>query len=310
MDLVDIPTRAMSTTKSIKEIRKELQVRLGFTGDDVDGNIGKASCGRINERLDELDRFKGVLVVAEPLPPKAVLVEEGVGADTFPGLATNWTPPPERGSMTISRVGFDQIVYFEIGGASYYTKRLQAPTWPGWSSGVTIGIGYDLGYNTDEQIRKDWTGVIPDWMVDKLVGVNQYRGEGAKGPAATLKAAGVRITLEQAQQVYAKSTLPRFARMTKAAYPGIEKLPPDAQAAILSLVFNRGAGMDNTDKRSEMRALRPAVASRDLVTMSNLLLRMQRHWSKTSGLFTRRAKEAQMVRESDRLYRKDELIVV
>jgi GH24 family phage-related lysozyme (muramidase) len=339
----DIPVRIM---KSTQELREDLQRRLGFTGRAVDGDIGRNTIGRINDKLDQLDRLKqsrndpealsqvvgsvsrlrdfldtfldNTVVRLEPETPPAPPVDDDTpepepaelnSADLFPGLGTDWTPPANR-HMTITQVGFDQIVYFEIGGESYYNKRLQVPTWPGWSSGVTVGIGYDLGYNTDAQIREDWTGVIPDWMVDKFVTVNQYKGSSAKAPAYQLRKEGVKVTLEQAKEVYVKSTLPRFAKITRNAYPGIEKLPPDAQAAILSLVFNRGASMSNTDKRSEMRALRPAVARADLQTMAQLVLRMQRHWSRTSGLFKRRAKESSLIANSDRKYRRDELIVV
>jgi hypothetical protein len=60
-------------------------------------------------------------------------------------------------SLTVSRKGLQQIVQHEISSASYYRKFLSHPTWPGGSSGITIGIGYDLGYNSGRQIRPGFT---------------------------------------------------------------------------------------------------------------------------------------------------------
>jgi hypothetical protein len=33
---------------------------------------------------------------------------------------------------------------------------LQPPTWPEGQSGITIGIGYDIGYNSVEVFNQDW----------------------------------------------------------------------------------------------------------------------------------------------------------
>jgi hypothetical protein len=60
-------------------------------------------------------------------------------------------------SLTVSRKGLQQIVQHEISSAFYYRKFLSHPTWSGGSSGITIGIGYDLGYNSGRQIRPGFT---------------------------------------------------------------------------------------------------------------------------------------------------------
>lgn len=45
------------------------------------------------------------------------------------------------------------VIGFEVTGQAYYEKHEARPTWPQGASGVTIGIGYDLGYNTPENVR-------------------------------------------------------------------------------------------------------------------------------------------------------------
>jgi hypothetical protein len=54
----------------------------------------------------------------------------------------------------ISPAAFALIVKFESGDRPYYEKFLKRPSWPGGASGVTIGFGYDLGY--EKTFREDW----------------------------------------------------------------------------------------------------------------------------------------------------------
>jgi hypothetical protein len=49
---------------------------------------------------------------------------------------------------TVSQKAIDLIVFYEVNDEPTYTRRYTAPTWPGGASGVTIGIGYDIGYVT------------------------------------------------------------------------------------------------------------------------------------------------------------------
>ncbi|MFS6835636.1 hypothetical protein, partial [Staphylococcus aureus] len=62
--------------------------------------------------------------------------------------------PPEP---TLSSAGLALIYEFEVGGGEkYYDRYLTHPEWPGAASGVTVGVGYDLGYNSASVITKDW----------------------------------------------------------------------------------------------------------------------------------------------------------
>ena len=134
---------------------------------------------------------------------------------------------------------------------------MRIPTWPGGESGVTIGIGYDLGFTSKQQIEADW-----DPFLEKPERAALAAVQGAKGAVAGQLARGlrhIRIPLAAAEPVFYASTLPRFARITRDAFPGVEKLPLDAQGALLSLVFNRGASCAG-ERRREMRAIRDELA--------------------------------------------------
>jgi hypothetical protein len=62
------------------------------------------------------------------------------------------------------------------------------------------------------------------------------------------------------------------------AFPGINELSPDAQGALVSLVFNRGTSMEG-DRRREMRAIQAAVANGDLQEIADQLRSMKRLWA-------------------------------
>ncbi len=79
-------------------------------------------------------------------------------------------------------------------------------------------------------------------------------------------------------------------------FPGIAELPPDAQGALVSLVFNRGTSMEG-DRRAEMRAIRDAVPSSDLQEIADQLRSMKRLWINKGldGLLRRREEEAKLI---------------
>ena len=129
-------------------------------------------------------------------------------------------------SLTLSRKGLQQIVHHEISSASYYRKFLSHPTWPGGGSGITIGIGYDLGYNSGRQTRKDWSRNLSEIDLERLVSVCGLRGDGARQVLKNVQS--IPIPLEAAQRVFYESTLSRYAADTARVYKGVEDLHPNA----------------------------------------------------------------------------------
>jgi len=212
-------------------------------------------------------------------------------------------------SLIISKTGIEQLVRHEVVSESYYNRRLKHPIWPGGSSGVTIGIGYDLGYNTAAQIQRDWGNKIADADIVKLKKASGLKTDKAKKELRHLKS--INITFENAKTVFSQNTLPRYAAATRKTYPGIEKLFPDAQAALLSLVYNRGTSMSGS-KRKEMAAIKPLVLQQDYTGIAQEIKNMKRLWAdkNLAGLLKRRDDEADLVSHANRDYNESNLIRV
>lgn len=258
-----------TTTERLKAIQRRLGV-------EDDGILGPVTLSRIESILDE------VLGPAETEPEH---------------------------NLVVSRRGLEQIVQFEISSEDYYRRRLSRPIWPKGESGITIGIGYDLGYNPKAQIRNDWKGRISDENLDKLVEVAGLKGESAHDALPSVQ--HIKVSLEAAKEVFYTSALPKYAKLTRNAYPGVEDLPADAQAMLLSLIFNSGTRMSES-RRREMKAIQPLVIAKDLNGIAEQLLSMKRIWDKSvlPGLHVRRDKEAQMIADARVDYDPSELFMV
>jgi GH24 family phage-related lysozyme (muramidase) len=170
----------------------------------------------------------------------------------------------------------------------------QPSKWPEGSSGITIGIGYDLGFVTEDQFEEDWSPFLSSDEIDRLKGVIGLSGDKAAQRASEF--GDIKIKRPDAEQVFKERTLPLYSQRTEAAFPGADKLPTAAQGALVSLVFNRGAGM-NGDSRREMRAVRDAVANGDLQEIADQIRAMKRLWEgkNLGGLLKRRDAEADLV---------------
>lgn len=198
----------------------------------------------------------------------------------------------------ISKKATDLIIQHEVGGRSYYDKKLQTPIWAGGESGVTIGMGYDLGFNTEKQFMLDWSGVINLNFINALRPTIGIKGIQAK---AMLKGEilNVRIPYNTAYEVFVKSSLPRYYAMTKKIYPNMDLLNEDTKGALVSVVYNRGNKLEG-DSRAEMRAIVDLIATQDYEGIAEQIEKSKRLWEGKGldGLVTRRESEADLVRES------------
>lgn len=198
---------------------------------------------------------------------------------------------------TISQGAIDLIVYSEVSSAAYYTRRLQHPAWPGGSSGVTIGVGYDLGQQTKDAVKAAWGGLVEAAVLERLQHACGIHGEEAK--ALTAEMQDVIITWEQAYAVFTGSTLPTYIAMTERALPNTGLLSPDSLGALVSLVYNRGAGgfSSSSDRYREMRAIKQDMADKAFAKIPAEFRAMKRLWAgnpATTGLVTRRENEAKL----------------
>ncbi len=212
-------------------------------------------------------------------------------------------------SLLISSTGMAQLVRHEVVSKAYYNRFLKHPIWPGGASGVTIGIGYDLGYNRASQIQRDWSGKMSDADLEKLKKVSGLKADKAKKQLVRLKS--INISFENASRIFSESTLPRYAAATRKLYPGVEKLHADAQSALLSLVYNRGSSISGS-RRKEMAAIKPLVLQQDYAGIAQQIQSMKRLWQGKglAGLLKRRDDEADLILSSNRGYAQSELIRV
>ena len=170
----------------------------------------------------------------------------------------------------------------------------QPSQWPGGASGITIGVGYDLGFATAQQFEEDWSPYLTSDEINRLKDVIGVSGDAARQRAGEFR--DIKIKRADAEQVFKERTLPLYSKQTQNAFPGVDQLPPKAQGALVSLVFNRGPGMDG-DSRREMRAVKDAVAEGDLHEIANQIRAMKRLWvgKGLDGLLRRRDAEADLV---------------
>lgn len=200
-------------------------------------------------------------------------------------------------SIPISQKSIDLIIKYEVSSKSYYEKYLAKPTVPAWQttqSGVTIGIGADLGYLSHSQIESAFKGVVSDSELSAMKSVSGMKGKNAYYNGLPKVKNVVYITYAEAETVFKRYTLPSFSRQTSTAF-NLKKdtLHPHSNGSLISLVYNRGASMSG-DSRREMRMIRDNIASGKVANVPANIRSMKRLWSysKLKGLHLRRDEEA------------------
>lgn len=196
---------------------------------------------------------------------------------------------------TISQAAIDLIVDAEVTGESAYNRLYRAPTWPQGQSGVTIGIGYDVGYVTATELHDDWDGKISDLMVAAL----ESRALGIQGPLAGHRARELRsivdVPWDAAMAVFQNHDIPKWIARVNVALQNINLLSPDSLGAIVSLAYNRGTSFSMVgDRYREMRAIKADMTAKNFADIPAQFRSMKRLWAGTSvaGLVTRREAEA------------------
>jgi GH24 family phage-related lysozyme (muramidase) len=204
----------------------------------------------------------------------------------------------------LSKKSLDLILEFEVGGGeNYYNKFLKNPTWPGEQSGVTIGVGYDLGYVNKSEFSEDWKD-LPKEIFDRLYKVVGIKGIAAKNLVRGLK--DITIPWDISLKVFNNKTVAKFWNLTKETFPNFDNLPEDAKGGLVSLVFNRGNGLEG-DRRREMKLIRDGMQlvstfdQKALTFIANQIRNMKRIWiggSIEKGMSRRRDAEAKIIEES------------
>ena len=99
----------------------------------------------------------------------------------------------------------------------------QPSKWPGGDSGITLGIGYDLGYVTVDQFESDWALYLTADQLKRLRGAVGKRRIAAKNRAVQLQ--DIKIKRKEAETVFIERNLPLYALKTEMTFPGIAELP-------------------------------------------------------------------------------------
>lgn len=217
----------------------------------------------------------------------AGLKEDGWAGKETRNKLTTWTGITfdEIPDSDFSKRALDLILEFE--GFD------QPSRWPGGASGITIGVGYDLGYVTRDEFSRDWS---PHLTTDAILRLSEVVGK--KGESAHLRAGAftdIHIPKEAAIQVFMERTLPKFIDQTAKAFEGSTSLPKDAFGALVSLVFNRGTAMQGST-RIEMRQIRDSIKAGNPSQVPNAIRQMKRLWvgRNLDGLLRRRDAEADL----------------
>ena len=246
--------------------KKAIQKSFGFKGKEIDGLIGPITLSRIEQYL------------------------------------SNYMPPiPKGANMIVSKKSLDLIVNSEISSKSAYNTKYKFPILPGEDSGITIGIGYDLGQVSTSKFVEDWEGILKTSVINKLVKtVGKTKSAAKEVFTAEIKA--IEISWDDALEVFYTKSMPKYAKDTIGIYPGVQLLPPDAQGALVSLVYNRGTSFTkpSEERRKEMKNIAKHVANKDLEKIADEIVSMKRLWdiNTSRGLHIRRDNEAALVRNA------------
>jgi hypothetical protein len=190
--------------------------------------------------------------------------------------------------MNLTTKGIQAIINWETGGESYYDPQ---PEWPGESSGVTIGIGWDLGMTPFAETTRAWSPHLSASTLAALVGVSGRHGEAAKVVLPYVR--HLTIPWAAALSVFEDVTLPTFYVRTLRIYPQAADLPGDCAAALVSLVFNRGTALSG-ERRREMCNIQALLRTGNLKEIPKQFREMERLWPNSKGLKRRRNEEGDL----------------
>ena len=188
----------------------------------------------------------------------------------------------------LSTKGIQAIIKWETGGESYYDKN---PEWPGEQSGVTIGVGWDLGHTSATETSRAWAPHLNAATLALLVSVSGRKGEAAKDALPHVR--HLVIPWMSALAVFENVTIPVWYMKTLRIYPQVVDLPGDCAAALVSLCFNRGTSLSG-DRRREMSNIQALLRTGNLKEIPKQFREMKRLWPKTEGLRRRRDEEAEL----------------
>jgi len=195
--------------------------------------------------------------------------------------------------MQLSKEGVEFIVKEETGGREYYEKVYKSTfVWPGGRSGATAMVGIDVGYYTISEVDAIFKSITTPEQLKRIHAARKKTGVEGREACKTLK--DIKFSWETAIEKFEEFILPKFTKLTMRVFPGVEDLCDGAQAALVSIVFNRGTSLEGST-RKEMLQISKLVPDANYLEIAEQIKSMKRLWEPTSGLIGRREREAALV---------------
>ncbi len=200
--------------------------------------------------------------------------------------------PIDPSDMPISQKAFDMLIRFEVTGQKAYERKYIHPIWPRGQSGVTIGIGYDVGHQSVAQLTSDCTGILDNAAIGTLARACGVTGSPASALASSM--GGVEVSWEKALDLFRQKGIPRWVGLVKKQLANTELLSKDSLGALVSLTYNRGAGGYSSAKPrfAEMHAIQQLMRDKKFNQIPGQIRAMKRLWPDVAGLRSRRDEEA------------------
>ncbi|MBV9183041.1 MAG: hypothetical protein JO356_17185 [Acidobacteria bacterium] len=178
------------------------------------------------------------------------------------------------------------------------------PYWPAGDSGITMGVGWDLGQHNRTELVTTWSQLGSEDLA-LLEGTIHKKGKEAQ--ILLPKVQNIDVPVKLSLALFRESLASIYYPMMIKLFPGAEKLQAEVQVALVSLVFNRGNTLGHDpdwrtakelDRRWEIRRLQDDVKRGDLFAIYIRLGTMKRLWehSNARGLLYRRRDEQHLIR--------------
>lgn len=275
----------------------------------------------IGSRAMALHRYLFLILLAACSPAEPAIEHE---PDTVVGVVPGLVPPmPETATMPPAAITIEVaapdveeiieaapeaveedlvcpaarnlIIQFEVSSRVRYERLYLRPICPlcrSTRSGVTIGIGSDLGHMREAQIQSDWERHPQVLELLQAAGI-----KGVDAIQVTARMQHVTTPYLLAEQVFDETVIPIYYRIAHRAFgDGFLVASPCVRGVLVSLVINRGGSLTGESRR-EMRAIgSQCMQPVNVACIAGQIRSMKRLWS-DAGLINRRELEARFLEQ-------------
>jgi GH24 family phage-related lysozyme (muramidase) len=197
--------------------------------------------------------------------------------------------------IEISEDAIKLIIEHEVSSQKVYDKKYRGAIWPGLQSGVTVGIGYDVGWQSVETVKQDFADILDPAELAALLGAVGKKGGAAQAHLAQLRGK-IDISYDDALKVFRRRTIPVWTAVVEKNLENTGALNGHSLGALVSLVYNRGPlGFKSARPRfRHMREIARLMAAPDFKAIPKQFRDMKVIWQGKGvpGLLRRREEEA------------------